>query len=433
MSLGNRAILGLVTGLTAGAFLAAANSPTWLAVGSAVELLGRLWINAILMTIVPLVVSKLFVSIAGSGDARAIGQAGVRAGALFALLLGGGAALAALLTPALFAPLPIDPATSAALRASAAASSAGRDAPLTAAQFVLGLVPTNPIRVAAEGSMLPLIVFSVLFALAAARVAEPLRETLVRFFSAVDATISVLLQWIVTLSPYGVFALALGLAIQVGASIVSALGYYIAVTSLTLVAFTLALYAVVALGARVSPQRFARAVAPAQVVALSTHSSAASLPAMLEGAEKHLQLPRTATGFLLPLSLAVFKYSSPIWFLLVVSFVARLYDLTIDPSRIVPIALVAVATSFAVGGVPSGAAVVVAPVLVTAGLPVEALGLLLAVDPIPNGFRTVANVTGMMAVAVLAAGEPARGSTPAGGEAAARPASAADPPRARPS
>jgi Na+/H+-dicarboxylate symporter len=115
-----------------------------------------------------------------------------------------------------------------------------------------------------------------------------------------------------------------------------------------------------------------------------------------------LGLPRAASGFVLPLSLAMFKYSSPIWFLVVVSFVARLYDVSIDPSRIVPIALMAVVTSFAVGGVPSGAAVVVAPVLLTAGLPAEAMGILLAVDPIPNGFRTVANVTGMLAVTALA-------------------------------
>lgn len=404
MSLGNKALLGLAAGLAAGAAIAATGSARGLAFGAGVELLGKLWINAILMTIVPLVVSKLFVSIAGHGDARAIGRAGWRACGLFLLLLGTGAVLAALLTPVLFASLPIDPATSAALRARVAASPVGAGTAPSFAQWLLGLVPTNPIRAAAEGSMLPLIVFSVLFALAATRVTEPLRQHLVQFFGAVDAVISVLLDWIVTLSPYGVFALALGLAVQAGASIVSALGYYVVVTTLTLLVFTLALYAVVASGARVSPRRFARAVAPAQVMALSTHSSAASLPALLEGAERHLALPRTATGFVLPLSLALFKYSSPIWFLVVVSFVARLYDMPIDPARIVPIALVAVATSFAVGGVPSGAAVVLAPVLLTAGLPVEALGLLLAVDPIPNGFRTVANVTGMMAVAVLAGG-----------------------------
>jgi Na+/H+-dicarboxylate symporter len=158
------------------------------------------------------------------------------------------------------------------------------------------------------------------------------------------------------------------------------------------------------LGAGVSPGRFARAAAPAQVVAFGTHSSMASLPAMLEGAETHLGLSQTATGFVLPLSLAVFKYSGPVWFIVVAFFVGRLYDIAIDPARIVAVVLAAVVTSFAIGGVPSGAAVVVAPVLTAAGLPVEAMGVLLAVDPIPNALRTVANVTGMLAVTVLADG-----------------------------
>jgi Na+/H+-dicarboxylate symporter len=130
----------------------------------------------------------------------------------------------------------------------------------------------------------------------------------------------------------------------------------------------------------------------------------ASFPAMLEGAETRLGLSRTATGFVLPLALAVFKYSGPIWFVVVTYFVGRLYGVAIDPARAVAIVVASVVTSFAVGAVPSGAALVVAPVLVAAGLPVEAMGLLLAVDPIPNGFRTVANVTGMLAVAVLSDG-----------------------------
>jgi Na+/H+-dicarboxylate symporter len=120
--------------------------------------------------------------------------------------------------------------------------------------------------------------------------------------------------------------------------------------------------------------------------------------------ETRLGLPQTATGFVLPLSLAVFKYSGPVWFVVVACFVGRLYGVAIDPSRFVVIVLTAVVTSFAVGGVPSGAVVVVAPVLAAAGLPAEAIGLLLAVDPLPNAFRTVANVTGMMAVTVMASG-----------------------------
>lgn len=404
LSLGTRALIGLVAGLAAGAGIAATGQATLLATGGAVEVVGTLWINAILMTILPLVVSKLVVSIAGSGDPRDIGRAGWRAGAIIVGLLTVTGAVAAATMPMVFAWLPIDATASAALRASVVSTLASTPPP-GVAQWILGLVPTNPIRAAADGAIVPLLVFSVAFALAATRIPHTLRDPLVTLFRSVDATITVLLHAIVSLSPYGVFALGVGLAMRVGVGVVSALGYYVVVSSLALIVATLALYIVVWVGARVSPRRFANAAVSAQTVAFSTHSSMAALPAMVEGAEVRLGLSQTATGFVLPLSLAVFKYASPIWFVVVTCFVGRLYDVVIDPSRAVAVVLTAVVTSFAVGGVPSGAVVVVAPVLVAAGLPLEAIGLLLAVDPIPNAFRTVANVTGMLAVTVLAGGK----------------------------
>ena len=401
LSLGTKAVIGLAAGLSAGAAIAALAQPTLHALGSAVEVVGTLWINAILMTILPLVVSKVVVSIAGNGDSGAVGRAGWKAAALFLVLLTVTAALTAAIMPTVFAWLPMDGAASAALRSAGPAPPISATSP-TAAQIVLGLVPTNAIRAAADGAIVPLLIFSVAFAFGASRLPRELREPLVTLFRAVDGAITVLLTWIVALAPYGVFGLGLGLAMRVGVGIVTALAYYALVSSITLVLFTLALYAVVFIGAGVSPRRFGRAAAPAQIVAFGTHSSMAALPAMIEGAETRLGLSRTATGFVLPLSLAVFKYSGPIWFVVVAYFVGRLYDVAIDPSRAVAIVLASVVTSFAVGAVPSGAAVVVAPVLTAAGLPLEAMGLLLAVDPIPNAFRTVANVTGMLAVTVLA-------------------------------
>jgi Na+/H+-dicarboxylate symporter len=402
LSIGNQALIGLLAGLPVGAMIAASASPTLLAFGSAVEVVGTLWINAILMTIVPLVVSKVIVSIAGAQDPRTVGRAGWRAGVLFLALLTVTAMTAIAVMPAVFVRLPIDPAAAAALRAGLPPRAAN-GAP-SAAQTVLALVPTNAIRAAADGAIVPLLVFAAAFAFGASRIQPALRDHLVAFFRAIDAAITVLLHWIIACAPYGVFALGVGLAIKVGVGIVGALVYYVVVSTVSIVIITAALYVVVWAGVRVSPRRFARAAAPAQVVAFGTHSSMAALPAMIAGAEERLGLSQTATGFVLPLSLAVFKYSGPVWFVVVACFVGRLYDIPIDPSRFVGIVLTAVLTSFAVGGVPSGAVVVAAPVLAAAGLPVEAIGLLLAVDPLPNAFRTVANVTGMLAVTALAGG-----------------------------
>jgi Na+/H+-dicarboxylate symporter len=405
-SIGTKAIVGLAAGLASGAAIAASGRPAWLAAGAGAEVAGTLWINAILMTILPLVVSKLVVSIAGQDDQRVVGRSGWLAAVLFLGLLTAAAAVTAAVMPAVFAGLRIDPAAAASLRA-AAGQSGSPGVPPSAAQVALGLVPANAFRAAADGAIVPVLVFSVAFALGASRVQRSLRDPLVTVFRAIDAAITVLLHWIVALSPYAVFGLGVGLAMHVGTGIVMALAYYIVVSSATLILFIAALYLVVFVGSGVSPAAFGRAVAPAQIVAFGTHSSMASLPAMIEGADKRLGLSQTATGFVLPLSLAVFKYSGPVWFVVVTCFVARLYDVTIDPSRAVAVVVAAVLTSFAIGGVPSGAAVVVVPVLAAAGLPAEAMGILLAVDPIPNAFRTVANVTGMMAVTVLADGRAA--------------------------
>ena len=403
MTIGSKALIGLAAGLAAGAGIAATGGEALVPAGSVAEVVGTLWINAILMTILPLVVSKLVVSIAGQSEGGSIGCAGRRAAVTFLVLLTGAAAASAAVMPAVFSYLPIDAASAAALRAGIPAASPASSSS-AAAQWITALVPSNAFRAAADNAIVPVLVFTVAFALGASRIARELRESIVRVFRAVDAAITVLLHWIVALAPYGVFALGLALAMRVGADIVTALAYYIVVSSSAMVAVTAALYLVVYLVAGVPPLVFARAAAPAQVVAFGTHSSMASLPAMLDGAQRRLGLSPTATGFVLPLALALFKYSGPVWFVTVAFFVGRLYGVAIEPARVAAVVVASVVTSFAIGGVPSGAAVVVAPVLTAAGLPVEAMGVLLAVDPIPNAFRTVANVTGMLAAAAIADG-----------------------------
>jgi Na+/H+-dicarboxylate symporter len=354
------------------------------------------------MTIIPLIVSSLFLGIVTTAAAGTVARIGWRAVALFLALLLAAAIITTVLAPWLLGWLPIDDATSESLRAAAAGSATSNTNPAqSASQWIVGLVPTNAIKAAAEGAMLPLIVFTVAFALAARRIPADSREYLVRLFQAVNATIHVLLGWIVWVAPVGIFALATVLAARVGLGVVGALGYYIVVTSVLVVVLTAALYGVVAGGGRVPLRAFAEACVPAQIVAFSTHSSLASLPAMVRSAEARLQLSKGMTGFVLPLAVSTFKYSGPIWYMVVVFFVSKLYGIPITSSRLVPTIVASVLTSFTVAGVPSGALYVAVPVLAAAGLPIEVLVLLLAVDAIPNAFRTMANVTANMTAAVV--------------------------------
>ncbi len=249
--------------------------------------------------------------------------------------------------------------------------------------------------------MLPLVLFTILFAAAVSRVSDGPRETLLAFFRGVSEAMTVLLGWIVRLAPFAIFVLSLALAARVGPAATGALGLYILVLSGLCFVLILALELVPWVFARVPPGAFARAAAPAQLVAFAAHSSLASLPAMLDGAERVLGVPRPVSRFALPLSVSTLKVSAPVHCLVVVFFVARLAGKSIAPGEIAALAALSVAVSFSVPGVPHGAILVTAPILAAAGLPTQAVGLLLAVDAIPNAFRSAANTTGNMAVAAI--------------------------------
>jgi Na+/H+-dicarboxylate symporter len=276
--------------------------------------------------------------------------------------------------------------------------------PATLGQWLVGIVPSNPVKAAADGTLLPLVVFTLAFALAVMYLPSELRPGLVRFFEAVSSAMRILVEWVLVLAPLGVFALAVPLAARLGVAAAGALGYYVALVSILPVAFLLLLYPVVAIGGRVSMRRFARAVAPAQAVALSSRSSLASLPALIEGAERRLGLPPAITGFCLPLAVSTFKYCGPVVVIVGALFIGRLYGIAIDPSRLVEATMLAALLSFTIPGIPGGAIIATAPaVFAVLGLPVAGVGMLIALDTVPDMFRAPANVTADLAVATILA------------------------------
>jgi Na+/H+-dicarboxylate symporter len=227
---------------------------------------------------------------------------------------------------------------------------------------------------------------------------------------------TVLLSAIVRLAPLAIFVLSLALAARVGPAATGALGLYVGVLSGLCLAQMLLLMVLAPLAARVTLGRFARAAAPAQLVAFAAHSSLASLPAMLDGAERTLGLSRSTSRFALPLAVSTLKVSAPVHCLVAVFFVARLTGTPIGTAQLAALAALALAVSFSVPGVPHGAILVTASVLAAAGLPTQAVALLLAVDAVPNAFRSAANTTGnLAAAAILARGAPSPESEPLAG------------------
>jgi len=316
--------------------------------------------------------------------------------------------ISVLTAPPLFSMLVVDSAAAQSVRGGAEAVQ--RPELPSFATWLVALMPVNPIKAAADGAILPLIVFTLAFSLALGRVAENVREPLVGFFGAVSQAMTTLVGWILTLAPIGVFALALPLATKLGAGIFGAVGFYLAAHSGILLLSTLFLYPCAVLLGRVSPGRFARAILPAQIVAVSTRSSMATLPTMLLAAQRGLALPQSVTSFALPLAVSTLRLNQPVSWVVAPLFLGKLYGIELDMTQIITLAVTALLVSFSVPGIPSAGLFMAAPFFATVGLPPEGIGVLIALDHVPDVFKTLVNVTGHLAsVTILARGETAAG------------------------
>lgn len=268
--------------------------------------------------------------------------------------------------------------------------------------WVTALVPANVMSAAADGALLPLIVFTLLFALAARHIEPALRQALVDFFGAVAGAMTRLVGWVIAAAPIGIFALVVVAASRMGIALAGAMVYYVLALSALLVLVALLLYPVASMLGRLHIGAFTRAVFPAQAVALGSSSSLASLPALVEGARR-LGLPVQISGFVLPLAVSTFKIATPINWLLGVSFLARLYGVTLGSGTMMAIAITAVVLSFTIPGVPQGAVLLIAPLAANYGIPPEGVALLIAMDTIPDLVATMTNVTGDLAAGTVIA------------------------------
>lgn len=407
-----RVLIGLVVGFAIGLLLPHADADIARHALAVAEPAGAIFVNLIRMTVIPLVVASLVVAVATAPDAGTVGRVGVRALALFLAILAAGALFAAVAAPALFALFPLDAAAVASLRASAASggqaiTDSAKTLP-TVGQWLTDLVPANVFKAATDGAMLPLIVFALALGVALGRVDDGKRGPVVRVFDGIADAMLVLLRWILALAPFGVLALAIPLAARVGTAAAAALVAYIAIAVVLMVVFlALVLYPVAIIGGRLSASRFGRAALPAQAVAFGSRSSLAALGALIEASRDVLTLSAPITGFLLPLAVATFRAGAAVNQTVGVIFIAYLYGVPLSAAQLATIVVTVIVTTFSVPGIPGGSIIVLVPVLVAARLPVEGIGVLLAVDTIPDMFRTMSNVTGSLTVAAVL-GRPSR-------------------------
>jgi Na+/H+-dicarboxylate symporter len=402
MPLSIRILLALLLGVAAGAVLAATRFGGLENVLSAADVIGTLWLNALRMTIIPLIFALVVTSINSAGETASGGRLAARTLLVIFLLLAGGAILSMVVSPLLLAIWPLNGSNAQGLLQGIGSSTQEVAPAAPISEMITGLIPTNPVAAASEGAMLPFVFFTLVFGFAVSRLKRASRVQLTPVLNAVAETMLIIIHWVLLLAPIGVFALAVRLGATGGASAAGALAHYVAITTIMGVIATLVLYPLLLLR-RMSVLRFAAGIAPAQVVAASTASSLASLPIMIERAQKSLGVPSAVAGLALPLAVTMMRYTSPFVNIAVGLWLAQLYGLEPTWIQIMAVGAAAIMGSIAAVGLPGGINLFITyvPICTVLGLPVEVLPLLLAVDAIPDISKTVGNVTADLTLAVL--------------------------------
>lgn len=403
-ALGAWSMIGLLAGIALGVLGNLGWFPWSEVLSRALRPVGDVWINALQMVVLPLVVAQLLAAIGGT-EASEVGGLGGRAFGLFVAMLAVVAAFTLVATPILVAPIQI-PAEAlqdrvtlpeAVLRAreGGAAPSLG--------EWLPGLVPANPFAAAAAGDILPLVVFTILVALAVARLPESQRAPLARLFHAGAAATMQLTVWILFGTPIAIFVIILGLSVETGFGAAGILGGYIVLLSVLLIVVTAVLYPLTALFGRTSIARFQKAATAGQMVAITTQSSLASLPALIEGAERHLDLPKASTGFVLPLAASTFKLNQSVSSVFKFVFLAHVFGIPLSLGQQAGFVLLVILLSFATLGLPrgGGGGFKTLPAYIAVGVPVEAVVVIEAVKTIPDVFNTLLNSTAYLSVATI--------------------------------
>jgi proton glutamate symport protein len=397
------ALAALVLGLLAGSLAPDLPVPAHSALTGVAGFIGTLWLNALKMTVIPLVVALLIVGIAKSAEAAHAGRVAGRSVLWIVIICTLSAVFGTLMLLLLTQVFPLPRATAAGLQSALAGIENKAPESLPGiAEFFKGVIPDNVVSAAANGDILPLVVFSVLFALALGFISETGRRSLVTFFEAVGDALLVVIEWVLWIAPLGVFSLALVVGSAAGGAAFAGLGHYIVLISVVGVLVTLAAYPLAIVVGGLGAAEFTRAMIPPQAVAISTRSSLASLPAML-AASRVLRIREEVADVSLPIAVALFRATGPAMNVAVPLYVAHWLGLHPSLAQVIAATAVAAVMSYGAVSLPGEVSYIssIAPIALALGVPIAPLGFLVAVEMVPDIFRTLGNVTFDVALAAV--------------------------------
>lgn len=362
------------------------------------DFLGSMFMNALKMLIVPLIISSIITGVAGMGGGAVMRRLGLKtllyylSTSLLAILVGLGAVN--LVAPGIIDGqpaheiIPQSDADTAAIAAQVGAQGAG-----DVVGILLRMIPTNVVAAAADGQMLGLIFFSLLFGYFMTRIDGAQAQVLRDFWRGVFAVMMRITDWVMLFAPVGVFALVAKVVATTGfAAVVPLLAFFFTVLAALAVHLLVTLPLLLRLVARVQPQRHFQAMTPALLTAFSTASSSATLPITMDCVERRAGVSNRVTSFVLPLGATVNMDGTALYECVAAMFIAQAYGIELGFATQFTVVLVALLTSIGVAGIPAASLVAISIILASIGLPVEAVGLILAVDRVLDMCRTSVNV-----------------------------------------
>jgi DAACS family dicarboxylate/amino acid:cation (Na+ or H+) symporter len=408
MKLHTKILAGLVAGAAVGVTvnLVTGGGPVTERVVSLVtEPIGKMWLSALIMIVIPLIISTLSLGVAGLGSLRRLGRIGALTIACFLCLTATSAGLGLTLMNVLQPGRSLDPAVKARLMETYKGQTEGAmglSEGVLSIDLLVKIVPRNPVQAAANGDMLAVIFFALMVGVAITTIPSERAEPMVRFLDSLGHITVAIIHLVMKVAPIGVFCLIFSVTARFGFHLLISLLQYVVTVVGGLAVFEFVGYPLIlALVARVSPLQFFRKIRVVMITAFSTSSSNATLPTTLQTSEESLGIPNEIGGFVLPLGATMNMNGTSLYEGATVLFLAQVFGVHLSLATQVVVVLLSVLAAVGTAGIPGGSIPLLMMVLGIAGVPMEGIAIILGVDRILDMCRTTLNVTGDLVTATV--------------------------------
>lgn len=408
MPLHTRILIGLLIGAAAGAavnFLMGGDPRVAWVVSKVTEPIGRVWLNALIMVVIPLIVSTLAVGVAQLGSLQRLGRIGLITIISFLILTTAATALGLTVVNLMRPGEGLSPEVRTRLvdtYRSQATGAMGLSEGAFGVDTFVRIVPRNPIQAAANGEMLAVIFFALMLGVGLTSVSAKQAAPLLNVLDSLGHVTVAIIDLVMKAAPYAVFALIFSVTARFGFGVLITLIKYVTTVIGSLAVFQFAGYAIVLrLIARRPALDFFRKIRVVMLTAFSTSSSNATLPTTLEVTERELRVPNEIAGFVIPLGATMNMNGTALFEGITVLFLAQVFGVHLTIVQQLIVVIMSVITAIGTAGIPGGSIPLLMMVLAMVNVPVEGIGIVLGTDRLLDMCRTVVNVSGDMVTATI--------------------------------